>query len=375
MSVSGISQRQLAWPAHQSFQALSQTAAPFQLPSDQFQSRKSNESSKSPHLMASPRFKGNIFSGESITHGAAPENCDADPDFKSIEKTNPEKLQTAQELGDWLQDTLRRKDAQVAIVSRNGSAQVQQHDPTGMAHSGIAVRCEQDQTWHVYNLINHAQGELPQAGIYKSTLTDFFYEQHGLKKDGLVMIPPKDIQQKMAEGIQNGQYKKLFFTRDYNFISVPHTTRSLNCNKWVLMNIMAAQKQNYNPMEILKHIQENFQPGIINVNPILRPFAKRQPIIIGSEVPAWAPIQTVTVESLYHSGLFEEKEFFSKRELVKKPPETSSALTTYAPIAGGIALIPLLYFTLRIAGRKNCAAAIQRAVIKYLFSPNSLSRY
>jgi hypothetical protein len=373
MSVSGISQRRSAWPAHQPFPMISPSSTQFQAKPDQFQPVKSRQHFKA--AATPPQFAGRWLTWESVTYGATPEEMDADTVFKPVEKTDEAKLQVAEELSRWLHDTLKEKDVHVAVISRNGSPQVQQHDATGMAHSGIAVRCPEEQTWHVYNLINHIQGAQPQAGVWKSTVVDFFYEQPVLKKDALIMIPPKDIQQKIMDGFCGGHYKKLFFTRDYNLVSAPHTPRSLNCNKWVLLNILAAHKQNYHPPTILQTIQESFQPAVVNVHPLLRPFAKRQPIIIGDEVPALAPIHTVTVESLYHSGLFEEKLFYNPRTLIKKPPEPSSALRTYGPVAaGGVALVPLLYFLFKIAGGRNRTAMIQKAIMNYFFKPNAIPR-
>lgn len=296
-------------------------------------------------------FSGGESTGPALIQGAPPLEDFAEPVFQMVKKTDAEKLSVAQELSDWLENTLRQKEAKVAVISRNGTDRVQQYDETGMLHTGLAVHCPQDQTWHVYNLINHIHGPEPQAGIWKSNLVDFFYEQPGNKKDALVLIPPKDIQETMWNAFQTGQYKSLYFTRDYNMVSVPHTTRSLNCTKWSLMNIIAARIRNYDPTAVLKAIQETFKPGVLEVHPVVRPFVKRQPFILQDEVPVWEPVHTVTVGSLYHSGLFSEKHFYNKRELVPKPVETpSSAMSTYAPLAaGGLILIPLLRYMVKQA--------------------------
>jgi hypothetical protein len=346
-----VRQSQAKWPGAKGVGIQQSTEKTSRPSGDRFQSG-SAATRASAHPQASPvapRFAGNWFNSASVTHGALPHDPTADVVFRPVEKTNADKLAVAQELSTWMLDTLREKDATVAVIARNGPAQVQQHDATGMAHSGIAVYDPQEKTWHIHNLINHVQGAEPQAGVWKTTPLDFFYEQSGYKKDALILIPPKDIQKKMADAVETGQYKPLFFTRDYNLVSAPHTPRSLNCNKWSLMNVMAAHLQNYHPPDVLAAIRERFKPAVVNVHPVLRPFAKQQPIIIGDEVPVWAPIHTVSVESLYHSGLFEDKQFFSQRQLEPKPPEEpASALSTYGPVvAGGLVLLPLLGYAAR----------------------------
>jgi hypothetical protein len=295
------------------------------------------------------RFSGEETATALTVHGAPPLQDCIEPVFKTVEKTDADKLNTAMELSHWLETTLRKKDVRVAVISRTGTERVEQYDPTGMLHTGLAVYSPEDQTWHVYNLINHIQGAEPQAGIWKNSLVDFFYEQPINKKDALVMIPPRDIQEKMWKAFQSGEYKSLYFTRDYNMVSVPHTTRSLNCTKWSLMNIIAANIQNYDPKTVLKAIQERFKSGVLEVHPVVRPFVKRQPFILQDEVPMWEPVQTVTVGSLYHSDLFEEKHFYSKRELLSKPGETPSlTISLYIPLAaGGLMLFPAIRYILK----------------------------
>ncbi len=324
----------------------------------------------------------------------------ADPPLEFQEKTNPIKLKLAEDLSDWMVNTLNQKGAVAAVVARNGSAQAQRHDPTGMAHSGLALKDPVKSDWIIYNLIHDVPHDTqesrfldwltgvrpqnrefssplrtrssqppseagssppstprsgsteptilpaeagkgnpfrkspsassgssdtgspkarpkktPQSQIWRSEPLEFFYSQPVEKKDALLLIPPKDLQIRLRDGILGGHYKKLYFTPNYNLVSHPHSNTSLNCNKWVLMNIMAAKQADYSYTNILKAIEQFFKPGRIRMHPVLRPIAKIHPTIMPHEVPAVGPIHTVTVESLYRSDLFEEKEFHVPRQL------------------------------------------------------------
>ena len=328
----------------------------------------------------------------------------ADPPLEQHEKTNAVKLKLAEDLTAWMVSMLNQKEAVAAVIARNGSAQAQRHDPTGMAHSGLALKEPNKVDWIIYNLVHDvphdskesrfldwlsgirpknkplpnplrtspsspftttaemdsspattprsttsAQSSLaassqskenpfrrslygnsmfthpntaktsskktPQSQIWRSEPLEFFYSQPVEKKDALLLIPPKDLQIRLRDGILSGHYKKLYFTPNYNLVSHPHSNTSLNCNKWVLMNIMAAKQADYSHTNILKAIEQFFKPGRIRMHPVLRPIAKIHPTIMPQEVPAIGPIHTVTVESLYRSDLFEEKEFHIPRSL------------------------------------------------------------
>lgn len=341
---------------------------------------------------AAPRFAGRFFNRVADDSAII---CDtmnlqhAEAPLEVRNKTDQLKLAIAEELSDWMANTLNQRNAIAAVIARNGKEQAQRHDATGMAHSGLALFDQDKKQWIVYNLLNDevdtsatdrmldyltslkdmgprqiganivnsiksatckelGNGLLnfasyfkPQnvaeglrlftnkvnmgAQVFRSEPLDFFYEQPIHKRDALIMIPDEDVQKRLRDGILSGRYKKLYFTPKYNLVSEPHSNTSLNCNKWVLMNLLAAQKDDYCHTKILQAIKDGFKPGRIMMNPLLRPIAKIHPTIRSEEVPVYGPINTVTVESLYHSGLFPHKEFFVPREL--KPRELSFAGT------------------------------------------------
>jgi hypothetical protein len=282
---------------------------------------------------------------ERVKQGAPPFEELMGPQLRELgPKPDDGKLTRAKDLGRWLEEVLRHKKVEVAVVSRQGSEYAKLFDPTGMTHSGIAVRDPNGETYTIYNLINHvhgnpSQGIAPQAAVWKSTPLDFFWEKERGTRDALVMFPFEELQQKMLQGIKSGEYKKLYFTSDYNIVSKPHTSDSLNCNKWVLMNLTAAKMNNYDPVAVLNAIKTNFKPGVVDVPPVVRPVINRKSRFIPPHgVPRRGPIQTVSVKSLYDSDWFPDdgKIFYNARELPPPPTtEPSLALKTCSRIALG----------------------------------------
>lgn len=225
------------------------------------------------------------------------------------------KLEVAKKLTAWLQSVLKEKQALVAVVARKGGEDVKKHDLTGMAHSGLAVYDPRAKTWLVYNLLYEQKGAEALNSLWKTAPLDFFYGQTGYEPDALLLIPEPEVQQRMYEAILNGNYKQLQFTQRYNLLSRYDSLDSLNCNKWLLLNIAAARSDNYNPAEVLKVIHQGFEPGLIRLNAIEKLVVKRKPNVRPEELRWHAPLETVTVESLYRSSLFQDRVFFSGKHL------------------------------------------------------------
>lgn len=271
--------------------------------------------------LASPVLANEVASEAAVPANAPAQSIDGnpvqapEPTQEEQNKIDAQKLQIAKDLTDWLNHTLQEKQALVAIVGRNGSTQTKQQDQTGMGHAGLAVYDPRAQSWLVYNLLNDTRDKAPQGSVWRTAPLDFFYGQKGYEKDALILIPDKTTQQRIYESILNGIYKKLYLTRRYNLLSPPDTAYSLNCNKWLLLNVVAARIDNYDPQTVLNTIHKGFEPATIHLNPIERQFAKGKPTILANEVPTFGPIKTVTVESLYRSDLFTDKLFYSGRSL------------------------------------------------------------
>src|SRR5690606_37827625 len=113
--------------------------------------------------------------------------------------------------------------------------------PTGMYHSGIALFHPRDKQWKVYNVTDEKVGGQWRCEVQWTEPESFFYQQGGYQPKSLMLIPDKATRERMAQALLNGDYKKLLFTNDYHLVSDPGSEQSLNCNKWVLMNVLAAQ--------------------------------------------------------------------------------------------------------------------------------------
>src|SRR4030095_896357 len=217
-----------------------------------------------------------------------------------------QKLTVAKRLTDWLQKSMLQRKAIAAVVSRKGGQDVKSRARTGMAHSGIAIYDPRAQTWILYQILGMTTSGQPVAELWRMAPVDFFYGQTGYEANALLLIPDSETQQRVYQSILNGRAFKLAFTKNYNLLSEFDSVNSLNCNKWILMTIAAARSNEYDPHRVLEIIHGGFEPGKIRMNFVEKSFAKRKANVRRDEVPAFRPVKTVTPESFYDSGLFQE---------------------------------------------------------------------
>ena len=222
------------------------------------------------------------------------------------------KLLVAKELTNWTRKSLQSEKALVAVVARKGGADVKKHDITGMAHSGLAVYDPRVKTYIVYNLVGLTEKAAPISKIYRTALVNFFYGQTGYEKNALILLPDEITQKRIYEALINGRYEKLFFTNKYNLLSNYASEYSLNCNKWLLMNVVAARTDNYQPEKVLKTISTGFNPGVIRLSNLEKFFVKRKRNVRKNEVLTKA-LYLVTIESLYKSKDLFPKSYFYKK--------------------------------------------------------------
>lgn len=227
------------------------------------------------------------------------------------------KLTVAKHLTNWLQNTLKEKHAIVAVVSRKGGRDTRGRDRTGMAHSGLAIYDPRVQTWILYQIMGNTNGVQPKAELWRTAPLDFFYGQTGYEENALVMIPDKETQQRIYESVLNGNAKKLNFTKRYNLLSRYDSADSLNCNKWILLVVAAARANEYEPLKVLEIVRDGFDPGKIKLSYFAKQIVKRKASIRTEELPSEGAVKTVTPQSLYDSGLFEQKFFVFEPEAMK----------------------------------------------------------
>lgn len=227
------------------------------------------------------------------------------PPQELVRLERPGKVLVANQLAHWMERVLEQENVQLAVVARQGGRQHRQHDATGMLHSGIVWRDSLDGRWKIYNLVDYRTKGKPQCQILRTDPVGFFYQQGGYDPQALLLIPDATIQKRMAALLQNGGFQRLAFTPQYNLLSLPHGADSLNCNKWVLLNVLAAHHNSEDPAVLLREIRQNYRAEPLALDPLTRLFAGWHPQVRGKELSWWKAPTTVTVESLVKSGLFE----------------------------------------------------------------------
>ncbi|WMU93356.1 hypothetical protein EMOOHJMP_00163 [Microcystis phage MaAM05] len=227
------------------------------------------------------------------------------PPQEQVRLERPRKVLVATQLAQWMERVLEQDKIQLAVVTRQGGRQHRRHDPTGMLHSGIVWRDPLDGGWKIYNLVDYTTAGKPHCRVLWTKPLDFFYQQGGYDPQALLLIPDAAIQKRMAALLQNGGFQRLAFTRRYNLLSPPQGPDSLNCNKWVLLNVLAAHHNSEDPPFLLREIQRNYRTEPLTLDPLTRLFAGWHPQVRGKELSWWKAPATVTVESLVKSGLFE----------------------------------------------------------------------
>jgi len=230
-------------------------------------------------------------------------------------KPDPKKHEIAERLSEWVRKTMTDQHAVVGIIGRQGNETTKRFDKTGLAHAGFIVHMPGTDTWVTFNLFSDPTTKRRTQAIWQASLEDFYYGQTGYVVDTLLLIPDHDLQEKILAGFTSGNYKKLAFTDQYNLIANPFTPYTLNCTKWLLMNIYGAKTGNYNPYQILELMRGQFKEQIITPDFITRLGLRFMSNVRLNEKEKDGKIHTVTVQSLYDSTLFTQKLFYQANSM------------------------------------------------------------
>jgi len=233
------------------------------------------------------------------------------PPTQQVNRIDERKLEIAKELTSWLRSTLQSEKALVAVVARKGGKDAKKHDKTGMAHSGLAVYDPRAKTYIIYNLLNSSSSGQPLSKIYRTAPVNFFYGQTGYETNALIMLPDEITQKRIYEAILDGRYKKLFFTNKYNLLAHYASSSSMNCNKWLLMNVVAARIDDYDVQNVLQTIEEGFNVKPLDLSILENMVVRKKKNVRASEIQG-NRVYTVTVESLYLSRDLFPKSYFYK---------------------------------------------------------------
>lgn len=223
---------------------------------------------------------------------------------------NPQlKMEIANRLSQWVRKTMIAEHVTVGIIGRQGNETTKKFDSTGLAHAGFVVHMPDD-TWTTFNLFSDPATKRRTQAIWQASLEDFYYGQTGYVENTLLLIPEPELQAKVLNGFTSGKYKKLAFTDQYNLIANPYTSMTLNCTKWLLLNLYAAKTDNYNPLQLLDLMRLEFKEQIITPDLLTRLGLRFMSNVRLDEKEKDGKIHTVTVQSLYESNLFKQKRFY-----------------------------------------------------------------
>lgn len=250
-----------------------------------------------------------VITGISIAYGNAYEAQTQPlpfPPYRSEDKTDARKVAVSEKLSLWVRKTLKEKNADVAVLARRGSKFTRHFDSSGFAHTSFAVRVPEQNDWVTFNLFSDPATKRRQDYIRLATLEDFYYGQTGYEEDTLILLPSPPLQGKILQGFLSGKYQQLFFTDRYNLLSNPYTSQSLNCTKWLVMNIYAAKIGAYDHQEVLLAMKKDFREQEIRPPLVYRLAVRFMSNIRTDEFPDDGIIRTISVASLLGSDLFEE---------------------------------------------------------------------
>ncbi len=160
-------------------------------------------------------------------HAHAGRSCsDAPPQPEAVRKGLDLALKT--------RNTLDASAAQTALVARVGK----DLSRYGLRYSHLAIawRDHPAGRWFVVHELN-ACGTAG-SDLYDEGLGNFFLDDlHA--HEALILIPPPELQQRLATLLQAGSVLKLHAPQ-YNMVAHPFSTRYQNSNQWVLETLAAA---------------------------------------------------------------------------------------------------------------------------------------
>ena len=229
---------------------------------------------------------------------------------RKYEHKNIFKKKIAETLSNWTIKTLETSGVKAAIVSRPGTKFVRCLDKTGMGHTGIVMKDPKFKEWMVYNLFSNPLKKHRFYEIRRTTVYDFFYSQPSLKLNALLLIPSIDVQDNVIKEFVSGKNKELIKERKYNLISSSENFESSNCTEWVVLNILAARENTYDPSKLIKIASKEILVKPIKLNFLSRLILAFTPNAFKDELSNDNYIKTFMAYDLYNSNLL--KRFFTE---------------------------------------------------------------
>jgi hypothetical protein len=234
--------------------------------------------------------------------------------IKSQVQSSEKKTRQAQTLSRWIVQTLEAQKIQVAIITREGPNMTRFVDKTGMTHSGYVFRHPETGRWTTYSLYADPERGYKKSRLWQQDLEGFYYGQSGSKTDALMLVPSQELQKKLFVRLTAQPFKTLLPEDEHYSLVAPLESRnSFNCTKWVLLQLFAAKENSDITAELIQILSTQYQEKVIKPLFFIRYVLQKKPDVNWQELSPKNHVHTVTVNSLLHSNLFEQKLYYHAR--------------------------------------------------------------
>lgn len=227
----------------------------------------------------------------------------------------PEKAALAEAMSQWAIQTLRDNQAKVGVVARQGAYVTRFFDRTGMTHSGFVFQDPETGEWITYSLYSDTENEQKTALLWRQSLKDFFYGQRSSREEALLLIPEPGLQEKMLQRLHAQPFQSLLpENHRYSLVAPLTSPISFNCTKWVVLNLYAAREGTDDIPALLGVMRQEYPVRTMRPRFLSRWVLKRKRDVNWEELHPPGVVRTVTVDSLYHSDLFEKHFLYSGKK-------------------------------------------------------------
>lgn len=179
---------------------------------------------------------------------------------------DPTKLMQALELAEQTRQTLLQHNATTAIMARVG----QDLSRYGLRYSHLGL-VYQTKPGHFAVLHELNECGSDKSGLYREGLGNFFLDDvHAF--EALILLPPTALQPKIQQLLQSELALSSHHSH-YNMLAYPFDDTYQNSNQWgleLLSHILSPAKLNGRPAVQKWLKQQQYQPGVIEVDPLSR---------------------------------------------------------------------------------------------------------
>jgi len=164
---------------------------------------------------------------------------------------------------------LEKAQPQVALVARVG----QDLSKYGLlySHVGFVIKDLASGQWRVMHLLNTCG--TADAAIWREGLANFFLDDP-FSYESLIIIPSPNAQRKIATSLSDPAQYLALFTKSYNMLAYPFSTKYENSNQWVLELLVKAYAGDIDINSREKSQKwlslMGYEPTTLNISPVTR---------------------------------------------------------------------------------------------------------